>query len=117
MITIKPNNLDTVMEVVVNGKITKEDIEEFETEFKQELTQNHKENLLIAVHEIEGCSMQAIIEDLKFSAKHWKEFQKIAVFTDKKWIEVSSKLSNFVPGVDVKHFEFGERERALAWLA
>ncbi|WP_332698328.1 STAS/SEC14 domain-containing protein [Halalkalibacter lacteus] len=116
MIAIKPNNFETVMEVVVNGKIAKEDIEEFETEFKKKKAQTDKLNLFIAVYEIEGYSLQAIMEDLRFSASHWKEFHRIAVFTDKKWLEVSTKLGDSVPGVEVKHFEFGEREKALEWL-
>ncbi|MDG5786798.1 STAS/SEC14 domain-containing protein [Evansella sp. AB-P1] len=116
MITIKPKNKEAIMEVIVNGKITTEDIEEFEMIFKEKKENYGKINLLMEVHEIQGYSMNAVMEDLKFSANHWKEFNKIAVITDKKWIGLGSKISNILPGVEVKHFDFDEKEKALYWL-
>ncbi|WP_227935298.1 STAS/SEC14 domain-containing protein [Alkalihalobacillus deserti] len=115
MIAIKPNNLETVIEVVVNGKITKKEIEDFEKDFKEKKEKHEKTNLLLAVHETD-YSVKGLIEDLKFSARHWEEFHKIAVFSDKKWIELSAKISEYIPGVQVHHFDFGEREKALDWF-
>ncbi|MFA9560020.1 STAS/SEC14 domain-containing protein [Evansella sp. AB-rgal1] len=116
MITVKPIDLEAIMEVVVNGKITKEDMEEFEQLFKEKKEKYGKVDLLMEVHEIQGYSMQAVMEDLQFSAKHWRDFNKIAILTDKKWIQIASNISNVLPGVEVKHFDLVERDKALYWL-
>ncbi|WP_100405684.1 SpoIIAA family protein [Bacillus solitudinis] len=117
MIAVKPNDLETVLEVVVTGKVTKEDMEDFEARFRREKESKDQVNVLLAVHEIEGYSLKALVADLKFSASHWKEVNKIAVFTDKKWIEFSTMVSNSLPGIEVKPFDFGEREQALKWFS
>ncbi|MFC0561318.1 STAS/SEC14 domain-containing protein [Halalkalibacter alkalisediminis] len=116
MIAIKPNHLGTVMEVVVIGKITKKNIEKFEREFKEKKEQHERLNLVLFLTELTGYSMQAIMEDLMFGARHLREFHKIAVFSDKKWMELSTRISEYIPGVQVRHFDFGKREKALEWF-
>lgn len=116
MIAVKPNNLDMIMEVIVDGKVTKEDMQKFEEEFNEKRKKTDKLNLLISVHKIEGYSLSTMLEDLKFSANHWKEFHKIGIIADEKWIELSAKISDFVPGVQVKQFDFDERNKAMNWL-
>lgn len=116
MIAIKPIQLENVMEVVVKGKVYKNDIETFEHTLQEKKGQHDRLNLLLSIEEVTDYTLKAFLEDFKMSARHWEDFHKIAVFSDKKWIELSAKMSKYIPGVEVKHFEFSEKEEALVWF-
>ncbi|MRH42139.1 STAS/SEC14 domain-containing protein [Aquibacillus halophilus] len=116
MITLTTNNLESVVEVNVDGKITETDMEEFKEYFKLKKAADGKINLLLVIKEIEGYSMQGLIEDLKFEANHWKDVNKIAVTSDKKWLEIATKIGSYLPKIETKHFDRGQRDQALDWL-
>ncbi|WP_407271227.1 STAS/SEC14 domain-containing protein [Radiobacillus sp. PE A8.2] len=116
MISVIPNGIDSILEVTIDGKIDAQDMEEFKAEFHQKRGEHDKLNLLLVVHDLKGQSLQAVAEDLKFEANHWDEFGKIAIISDKKWIEVTSKISGYLAKLEVKHFDVAERAEAEHWL-
>jgi hypothetical protein len=67
---------------------------------------------LLDVHEI-GYSLQGLIEDLKFDRKYWNNFNKIAVVSDKKLVELGAELN---PQLEVKYFKHDDKDKAQAWL-
>lgn len=115
MILLKPNELDSVIEIEVDGKITEHDIETFESIFKDKKENNERLNLLIQITNMQGYTMKGLVEDLKF-AKHWNDFDKIAVVSDKKAIELGTKVSDYMPKIEVKHFNTDEKDSAKEWL-
>lgn len=116
MIAIKPNKLETVIEVVIHGKITNKDMEDFKDQLKDKKGQHTKINLFLFVHEGTDLTLKALIDNLRLSVKHWEEFHKIAIFSDKKWIEISAKISEYVPSALVRHYNLDERDKALEWI-
>lgn len=115
MISINSNEMDHIIEVEVNGKISENDIYEFEQYFKQKKENQEELNLLLAVEDAK-YSLNGLIEDLKFDIKHRNDFNKIAVISDNNWIELGSKLTDILPTVEVKHFNDNEKDKAQAWL-
>ncbi|WLR51673.1 STAS/SEC14 domain-containing protein [Bacillus tianshenii] len=116
MISIKPNHLEQVIEIEVEGKIMKHDIEEFETYMEQKREDGEKLDLLMEIRELDGYTMKGLMEELKFDTSHWNDFNKIAVISEKQWVEFSTKMSGILPKVEVKHFKPGERDVAIDWL-
>ncbi|MBU9711212.1 STAS/SEC14 domain-containing protein [Evansella tamaricis] len=115
MIALKTNQLDDVIEVEVNGKITAQEIKEFEDYFQMKKADNEKVKLLLVIRDVR-YSLQGVLEDLKFDMNHWRSFKKIAVVSEKKWIEIGMKMADYLPGVKVEHFHMEEQEKAKAWL-
>jgi len=47
--------------------------------------------------------------------KHGNEFEKIAIFGNKKWQEIAAKVGNWFISGETKYFDNGEG--ALSWLS
>ncbi|SEM75632.1 SpoIIAA-like [Mesobacillus persicus] len=115
MISINSNEMNHIIEVEVKGKISENDIHEFEQYFNQKKENQEELNLLLAVEDAK-YSLNGLIEDFKFDIKHWNDFHKIAVVSDDNWIELGSKLTDILPTIEVKHFNDHEKDKAKAWL-
>ncbi|GGM24427.1 hypothetical protein GCM10011351_07750 [Paraliobacillus quinghaiensis] len=115
MIKFKTNNIENVIEIEVEGAIMEQDIKDFEHYFEEKKAEQGKINLLMVLNGVR-YSTKGLIEDFKFDKNHWDDFNKIAVVSDKKWIEFGTKVMEIFPKVEVEHFNKDEREKALAWL-
>lgn len=73
-----------------------------------------KIKVLVDLNELEGWEARAAWDDFKLGLKHGNEFGKIAIYANKKWIEIAAKLGNWFTSGEVTYFE--EEQDALAWL-
>ena len=73
-----------------------------------------KINALVDGTELEGWELRAAWDDFKIGLKHGNEFEKIAIFGNKKWQEVLSKIGSWFISGEVKYFD--NAEDALFWL-
>lgn len=64
--------------------------------------------------ELEGWELRAAWDDFKLGLKHGGEFDKIAIFGNKKWQKFTSRIGSWFLSGDVKFFE--NSDEALAWL-
>lgn len=64
--------------------------------------------------ELEGWEARAAWDDFKFGLKHGKQFEKIAIYGNKKWQEYTAKVGSWFVSGEVKYFE--DAETALKWL-
>ncbi len=71
-------------------------------------------NVFIDGSELEGWELRAAWDDFKLGLKHGNEFNKIAIFGNKKWQEYISKIGSWFISGEVKFFE--DADDALGWL-
>lgn len=71
-------------------------------------------NVFIDGSELEGWELRAAWDDFKLGLKHGNEFNKIAIFGNKKWQEHLSKIGSWFISGEVKFFE--DADEALEWL-
>lgn len=116
MLTIKPAQFEDIIEIEVNGKVSKNDIEGFEAYVESRMADGRNLNLLMELHNLDGYTVKGLMEGFKFDMKHWNEFHKIAVISEKQWLEFSTKLSSLLPKMTMKHFKSGEKDAAIEWL-
>jgi hypothetical protein len=64
--------------------------------------------------ELEGWEARAAWDDFKFGLKHGRQFEKIAIFGNKKWQEYTAKVGSWFVSGEVKYFE--NADDALSWL-
>ena len=64
--------------------------------------------------ELEGWELRAAWDDFKIGLKHGSEFEKIAIYGNKRWQEIGAKVGSWFMSGEVKYFE--NRDDALAWL-
>lgn len=71
-------------------------------------------NVFIDGSELEGWELRAAWDDFKLGLKHGNEFNKIAIFGNKKWQEYTSKIASWFISGEVNYFE--DAGDALSWL-
>ena len=64
--------------------------------------------------ELEGWELRAAWDDLKLGVEYGSEFEKVAIYGNKKWLELSSKISAWFIAGEIKFFY--DAEAALNWL-
>ena len=104
------------MSLKASGKLTHEDYEIITPMIDSALNSvtEPKINALVDGTELEGWELRAAWDDFKIGLKHGNEFEKIAIFGNKKWQEVLSKIGSWFISGEVKYFD--NAEDALFWL-
>ncbi|MFV0561951.1 STAS/SEC14 domain-containing protein [Malaciobacter mytili] len=73
-----------------------------------------KVKVFIDATQLEGWELRAAWDDFKLGLKHNNEFEKIAIYGNKKWQEYISKIASWFIQGEVKFFE--SEEEAILWL-
>jgi len=73
-----------------------------------------KINMLIDATQFEGWELRALWDDFKLGLKHGREFQKMAIVGNKKWMSFATKLGSWFITGEAKHFD--ELTDAIVWL-
>ncbi len=73
-----------------------------------------KINMLIDATQFEGWELRALWDDFKLGLKHGREFQKLAIVGNKKWMPFATKLGSWFIAGEAKHFD--ELTDAIVWL-
>ncbi len=113
-----PHKPDQIIGLNIDGWIDGEDIERITKLIEQKLKQGEKLSIYAEVHNWSGMSLTALIQDLKFSLQHFKDFDKEAIVSDRFWLAGLAAVGNTLfSGIEVKHFTFEETDKALDWLS
>ncbi len=98
------------------GKLTHEDYEIINPLIDSALdgVKDPKVTVFIDGSELEGWEPRAAWDDLKLGLKHGNEFDKIAIFGNKKWQKYAAKVGTWFTSGEVKFFD--DSRDALEWL-
>ena len=98
------------------GKLTHEDYEQITPLIDSALKEvrEPKVKVLIDGTEMEGWELRAAWDDFKLGLKHGSEFEKIAIYGNKNWQNISAKIGSWFTSGEVKYFE--NSDDALGWL-
>ena len=73
-------------------------------------------NMLVDMNDFAGAEIAAVWEDFKVGIRHMKDFKKVAVVGDQKWVEWMSRLMDPVTGFEIKSYLSADIEAAWDWL-
>ncbi len=115
-IGIERINSDFFLSIKATGKLTHEDYQQITPMIDSALqgVDDPKVNLFFDGSELEGWELRAAWDDFKLGMKHKKEFSRIAIYGNKKWLEMSAKIGNWFISGEIKYFE--DSKSALSWL-
>jgi hypothetical protein len=119
MIKVLKGLPDNVLGVEAAGKVTDADYENVLIPAMREHRAKHEKIRFIYVfgEDFDGWSTGAIWEDAKLGLKSAKAWEKIAIVSDKDWVEHTVKaLGWMVPG-EVRVFELDDLDDAKEWAA
>ena len=108
---------DHVIGCEVDGKISSEDIDIIWNEIEKKFKDHEKLSVYVEVKDYRGISLDALFEDFKLAYKHFSDFSKKAVVTDKKWMKkLTPIVDKIFPNIEVKCFSFEDKDKAAQWV-
>ena len=98
------------------GKLTHEDYNKINPMIDSALEgiKDPKVKVFIDGSELEGWELRAAWDDFRLGLKHGGEFDKVAIFGNKKWQEYTAKIGSWFISGEVKYFDGADE--ALSWL-
>jgi len=98
------------------GKLTHEDYKVITPMIDSALNgiKEPKINALMDITELDGWELRAAWDDFKLGLQHGSEFNKIALYGNKKWQEVVAKVGSWFISGEVQYFE--NINDAMFWL-
>ena len=99
-----------------SGKLTHKDYQTITPMLDSALAsvKQPKVKVLIDGTELEGWEPMAAWDDLKLGLKHGNQFEKIAVYGNKRWQKVAAKVASWFVAGETRFFE--APAEAIAWL-
>ena len=73
-----------------------------------------KVKALIDCTELDGWEPRAAWDDFKLGLKHGNEFEKIAIYGNKRWQEMAAKIGGWFVSGEARYFD--SYEDAMNWL-
>lgn len=102
---------------VIPGEITDSDLNVMNKDIEEKLKAYEKVRLYLELTDFEGYeSLKTFWHDLKKTLGHFNDFERIAIVTDKDWLEWAVKLTDMVNKADIRAFEFEDRAYAQQWI-
>lgn len=115
-IGIERVNDEFFLSLKATGKLTHEDYEKINPMIDSALEGVKDPNIKVFIDgsEFEGWEIRAAWDDFRLGLKHGNNFDKIAIFGNKKWQEYTAKFGSWFISGEVKYFE--DVDEALTWL-
>ncbi|MDR3401531.1 MAG: STAS/SEC14 domain-containing protein [Chthoniobacter sp.] len=105
-----------VMEIHLNGTLTKDDYERFVPDTEALIEQHDKIRMLVVMDDFHGWDAGALWEDIKWDAKHFNHVERIAAVGDKQWQKWMTSFCKPFTTAKVRYFEHHQMPEARAWL-
>ena len=106
-----------VIGVEASGEVTADDYRDVLEPMIQSAHAAGKIRFLYIYGEDVGITAGGAWHDTKMGMGHFTSFERIAVVTDKDWIENSIKAFGWIMPGEVKVFDDDEKDEAITWLA
>ncbi len=116
MFTIVNGLPEDILGVLISGKTTATDYDQLNPLMEKHKMMHGTIKFYIEIVDLD-FSAGAIWEDLKTGLHYWKDFNFVALVTDKKWLDNTIEaVAAIIPGLKVKGFRLEDRKKALEWL-
>jgi hypothetical protein len=104
-----------VLHIRLSGKLAREDYRTLVPEFERHLGAG-KLRLLVEMVDFHGWEAGAIWEDLKFDARHFTDFERIAMVGEKRWEKAMSLFCKPFTTAKIRYFDRADIDLARGWL-
>lgn len=107
-----------ILVITPDGPLSTSDFERFAQEVDPLIaSQGRIAGLLVYAKSFPGWQdVGAFVMHLKFVISHHRHIERIAAANDNLVLKMLSSVASLFVHPKIKHFRFGEKDRALAWL-
>ena len=118
MIEMLDINVDKAIAYKISGKITDDEITQLFAKIKEKIKTHNEICVYQEIESIDGIEFGAIIEKIKFLYENGlSSFKKIAVITDKKWMQNAVDIEDEIfRSIEMEAFSFEDKDKAVEFL-
>ena len=118
MIEILPESTESCIGFKISGEVNAEDYDTLLPKLDEAIAAHGKINLLVVLEDMEGFDgIEAAKDDFHFGTHQYRQVEKAAFVSDKKWLERMVKLMDpFTRRTEEKTFAMDQLEDAWAWV-
>ncbi len=98
------------------GKLHDGDYKQFVPTIETLLTAEGKARLFMQLEDFHGWDLHAAWDDLKFSLRHYSDFERIAMVGDRKWEKWMASFCRPFTKAKVMYFDRSDVDAAWKWL-
>jgi hypothetical protein len=108
----------SILIITPAGPLQKADFERVAAEVDPFIASNgNLAGLMICAKSFPGWdSFGGLVAHLKFVADHHRLIKRIAAVTDSGFLKIMPRIASHFVQAKIRHFNFDEKDRALAWL-
>lgn len=106
---------DGLVELVVDGAITRADFDKVVAVLEGAFADHSKVNVVEIVRKFGGVPPRLWWQDVKWSFGHLDRFGRCAMVTDSGWIGPIARVMGAMLPIELKTFGLGELDAARAW--
>jgi hypothetical protein len=108
---------DDFVELRVSGQVGAEDYEAIRSPMEGLFDRHERIRALIRIEDFKGWTLKGFLEELRFDARHRRDFEKIAVVGEKKTQELVTRAAKGLFSGETRFFERStENDTARAWI-
>lgn len=115
-LSLRVHAQDRTVEVLVEGKLTREAYEKFVPTLEDSIRREGKIRVLFVMHDFHGWTAGALWEDMKFDLAHFKDIERLAIVGEKTWQKGMAVFSKPFTKAKVRYFDLSEEQEARCWL-
>lgn len=116
MLSHKVNTQTGIVEIEIDGTADTESYRALISDLDRLIEANDKISILEIVRDIGWLSPGIWWEDLGWSFRHLKDIARVAIVTDKGWINPIIKIMAGVMSAEIETFRLDELDKARAWI-
>jgi SpoIIAA-like len=117
MYQMLPESSGRLVALRVSGKLTKEDMVSVAPPLEEKIRENGKVDLFCDMTDFHGWSLGGFWAELKFDAKHAKDFRRVAVITGKPLHRFMASMLKPFTSAEIKCFQQAKKTDALTWIS
>lgn len=116
-VTFTETNDGKVLEVALTGTLAKEDYQYFVPVVERLVKKHGKIRMLVEMRDFHGWTAGALLQDIKFDAKHFSDIERIAMLGETKWQHGMAVFCKPFTAAKVRYFDRTAIDQARTWLA
>ena len=117
MFQMLPESSGRLVALRVSGKLTKEDVFSVAPPIGEKIRESGKVDLFCDMTDLHGWSLSGFWAELKFDAKHAKDFRRVAVITGKPLHRFMASMVKPFTSAEIKCFQQEKKTDALTWIS
>jgi len=106
-----------LVEVRVQGKLTREAYREFTPVIEETIERQGKIRILFVMSDFHGWTAEALWDDIKFDVKHFTDVERLAIVGEKRWQKGMAMFCKPFTTAKVRYFDREHEDEARRWLS